>query len=697
MERKVSSLIEENYVMLKSKAKKQCLLCIEDIIDSLKDPSLVGLELLITSHKNSTSDKDIIPSLSVAKNFKSDNITKIYNLNEIVDIVISKQKDPPDKFESLWDEAEKSGLKLLKYEDLNITIALRLESDAFQITDFQKGNLEIIAKSLDLIKRNSLNIWNEYQDQIRNDLISLKKSFSRSKTETLIEFCKFIEKKYSIKTYCFELDSNLENWIDPHSRNIQDRRYPNYCKSIIENSKEKFKYKKPVLGKSKNRYFLIIPFKKDDKDELIDKVILVTSVNSIPQDIPRNIDQYIQYYFNSFLEEVKGKFLSKLQEQIKEFKIHQSVQEGILNIHELLTPTVPSIFNDLLTLTNAFSVTIRLFNPKTNSLDLLFENKKDGVVKHVTKEGINDIPINSNWSVNATAFRNCTHKKPYIYVKDLSRKFIKRKNYCLLYRENAKSEICFPIFFKNVKIGTFNLESPRINGFRNDIEFISNIKRSIDNHISLVYDIHDKSWMANTIKVKQNIHEIKQIINSDDFPPSFRDLIHYYITEMRITSSNRLVKIGNLLNFHSNYLKKLKHYSHYSSLKKGCKINIESPDTEIQDYKLDMLQIIYQNLLDNYRKYGDIERDIISLSQDRNRPFYIKFIVKSSSMIRDDIINKCLIVPFESFSGKEKRIHDGLFIVGMLARHLSGYSYIFNNYETGKSFIYVYIPLEELS
>ena len=120
-------------------------------------------------------------------------------------------------------------------------------------------------------------------------------------------------------------------------------------------------------------------------------------------------------------------------------------------------------------------------------------------------------------------------------------------------------------------------------------------------------------------------------------------------------------------------------------------MRINDPGIVIEKYKMNLLAIMYQNLLDNYRKWGDIERDSVLVHRKKNTNV-LDFVVNSSNRFDENQMKKLLIEPYMTTTNQEDKAHYGMFIIGMIARHLGGYAYVLNKKDRSNSRLIIKIP-----
>ncbi len=228
----------------------------------------------------------------------------------------------------------------------------------------------------------------------------------------------------------------------------------------------------------------------------------------------------------------------------------------------------------------------------------------------------------------------------------------------------------------------------------------------MENHIIALFESNDKQWLARRSRIYQNLHEIKNLINSNYFPQEFTEEIDKYIevNEM-VDRSIEPVKLLTLKKYLEEYIVDYENEitrtvpikairdEMKSEFSFGCKIRIIDTEKQIQCYKMNLIKIMYKNLLDNYRKWGDIERDSVLIHQRKNSN-QLEFIVKSSTLFDEKNIKKLLVEPYTTTTNRKNKAHYGMFIIGMIARHLGGYAYVTNNKKNSVSQLIIQIPIK---
>jgi hypothetical protein len=276
--------------------------------------------------------------------------------------------------------------------------------------------------------------------------------------------------------------------------------------------------------------------------------------------------------------------------------------------------------------------------------------------------------------VNARTFRDRPRGTP-IYEPVLAERRVRRR------RPDAEAELCFPLTYKQTKIGVVNFESPIQHGFDLDVAFVGAVVAAIEQHLVLLLEANDQRGLASRARIQHSLHEIQHIIDEPAFPGDYRARLglHMKVLDGTAFDERRLVPLSELRTFLERYLEEMRTSvglpSIADSLALGCRIFLETPDLHVSSHWMDVTQIIFKNLLDNIREHGDASRDSLTIRQPAFRDgAHISFRLRSSATLPEAEIADMLFTPLR----RSDRLHFGMFLVGAMARYLGGYAHVGN-------------------
>lgn len=169
--------------------------------------------------------------------------------------------------------------------------------------------------------------------------------------------------------------------------------------------------------------------------------------------------------------------------------------------------------------TYAHSVTLRLFNPFSESLECVAECAFASG-KYKAKEP-NAIPITRLDSVNVKTFKEKgPNEYTYVPVMPLLEAGAEIEFYN---PRDSASEICFPIWQMAVPVGTLNLESPRRHAFGGEILFLQSAARLVGDLLHSVNNILPPEAVTQIARINETAHGSLSLTEDPD-PQEMRGL-----------------------------------------------------------------------------------------------------------------------------------------------------------------------------
>lgn len=657
------------------------ILCIDlllPVLDSLKFSDSIMM-LSVRSNKKNT----IIPTLSLLK--KSNQKTIIFSSISEILTQIGADLDIENDYSKIICAIDSSNYSYESSVNKKVLLLFKNKKDLKYIKrmstlfySIRQKSINLLNDSLQLADRNR----KELMTQMTVDICQMTDHFAR-----------FITEKYKINTFPMEFDQDKNSYVCKQECPLEIVQICNKY-NIAEHDKEK-----PIAKTIETHCYIIYPFASTLIKRDVKYILVLDSLNGIPSYVLTNLRYFLNYYFAVYLEKEKNNLIQTLYDKILKLPdiVGKRIEENYsINIQKIIPDFIEPAFDMVLSTTNAFSASFRMYNPAKKSLELVVAKNTN----EVRNQAVNNKHIYITDKANSMVLSTfLSTKKEERYDPDIHSQ---SKNY-LNHRENTKTELCYCIFFKDVAIGTLNFESSIVNAFVNDKSYLKKIRTMLEGFLAFFYESNDKQWMARRSQQYENQHELKNLIKTGHIPENIRTFLAELVTEQNISMSTRSVNLKALSKYRKDYIKKYKDDLDYfpsnlsliknemvENFSHGIKVQITNNNLFIADYKLNMIKIIFKNLLDNYRKHSDIERDSVYVNfNEEDRTLVI--MSRSSRKLKKDLVNKLLN---ESIGANLKK-HDGLFIVGMLTRHLNGYAYAYNDSYTSCSKILVKIPLGE--
>ena len=694
----MSEKLEEVCQEIEQGYTQNFILCMEQLFPALMTPDFANQNVILLSTKIGNGNKEeIIPSLSIYKS-ANDSPSVVLSSNELWSFLEKRSK-----IETTGGEKTKSLTDILKYAvGINFiahyfgeyrTVVLVGQDKHFE----DEGKLNKLARSLFYIRHKSLNLLNDSNQFADKNREELTKQFTEDIHSAVDTISQYIKSNYEVDAFALQYSDKENGWACKQTCpfGITDT-----VNSYIDRTSDEVK---PIAGLSMDKYFIIFPFISTLVRRDLQNLILIQSNRPIPIYIVTNLRYFTNYYFAVYLEERKSDLLENLQK--KTLRLYDEIERMIdsgheINPHEQMRQFLEPAFHLALLATNAFSATLRLYNPESDSLELIYATGSKRVEAASTQD-IDQIPAKDYYKSQVAFVFN--FGKP-----DDDGKYEPNVKGGSTYREhrtNSQSELCFCVFFKQIAVGVLNFESPQKNGFQHDQRFLKKIRSSLESYITALYESNDKQWLSRRSKIYQNLHEIKNVINSDRFPRELTEEIDKYIevneTVDRSVEPVMFLEIKHFRNeYIENYSKELERTAPIKVVRQEmvenfsrmCTISHINPKKTVPQYKLNLMNILYKNLLDNYRKWGNHEKDFVRATVNSSQTKII-FNVISSSLYDENIIKKLLVEPYTTIEQNSNKAHYGMFIIGMIARHLGGYAYVLNKEEQSISQLIIKIPI----
>lgn len=686
------------------------ILCAEDFIPIISSAEWSSLDIIAACHHE---NGNLIPSLCLLKKLEAPQATKAISVNQVHQFVTTgtiasssdarrllKKPVPKDK-ESLIGKARRTGFKVFCYPNHAVVILIRGERYPNQKT------IAAAAASLGRIRHRSLNIINaemrslsDEWSQLQEDLDKLPLPITESKViETFIQFFKI---KYDFELSIIEHDPYENKWKTEHLDGWSSTIFRDiYCDT------EGFSSGVPILGKRQQTYYLFAPVASLRRRIYIKHVLFHRSTQPVSRLIVRRLSAYLDYYYTSFLEHLRQKHnerLGKTSVELYEMALRKPME--IVATQQTATFAIEAL-KLVVSSTNAFSATLRFYDPSRRVLERLVEVTNGDVRKRLLDDETRFIPITASESVNASTFRT-TKRGEYQYIEDLGVRSKKesdeRQKY--RYRINSRSEICFPICYKITAIGTMNFEAPMAGAFnRADIDFLLSIVRAIESHFAVLLEINDKYWLSQRAQLDQNRHELKNEILKLKLPETKRtEILRLIETPTRDMDNAETVALSKIVGYRDDFIRQfmptvagLEEISaeNIKRLRVGCAIDLKDLEIQMSALRMSLMLIVYHNLLLNHGQHGDYNKDSLTVDHSGRFEDPVHFYLKSCSRALDAVTaRRASLAPMISSKhglGEGR----GMLLVGVIARHLGGFVFVANHPERQQFTVEVNIPISE--
>ncbi|WP_146348508.1 hypothetical protein [Falsiphaeobacter marinintestinus] len=403
------------------------------------------------------------------------------------------------------------------------------------------------------------------------------------------------------------------------------------------------------------------------------------------------LNTFAKSFEDIFQKNTKLKLLIRLRKEIRFKSFHgqaSNYKELEQNFLKFMDGIIQEIFK---VIPSCHSLTIRTYDPQTNSLKLLVDGKPHG-----NSEGENrheEIGLREKFeSVNAFTYTTYNSDVDYVYIRNTREPIPREYSELGLYRiisrrEQTLSELCFPFFFSETVIGTINLEAREKRAFDEDLEYLYALKHTIEEKYRSLFSFSDVNWIRQLSKVTDPLHEIVNHLESDFFNAEQKELLQNLLISPVAGTSGGVedVRGSELLDLIGKRVDKLypnEECSLVSSLKGMVRLSGAVP-TRVGADIFEGIWTIIRNLMSNTINHSPIFRrdekyiisDLIRIDfgrrESRRDEIRVKYI--TYGLIPEEVAETAGLMPIESHDAADKPLHFGLYGLGLITRALGGY------------------------
>jgi hypothetical protein len=421
--------------------------------------------------------------------------------------------------------------------------------------------------------------------------------------------------------------------------------------------------------------------------------------------------------------------LSRLQEG---FPLDQQDTHQIANSSNKLSGSarlrefVLSVLNEVMYTTSAHSVSLRLYDPKTQTLAV--EALADPDAKNNEGVGL-PIPLKNNGqtSVAAFIFLNGGPKLPYVYLKRLSkprswqikgRSKVRHSTFIpeeykllgllapLITRPTTRSEICFTLLKdthspgpNNLAFGTLNLEAPFPSAFDNDIPYLRLVNHGIERLYNSVADGFDHRWLISNGAWSDAIHELWGLIeDKQSFTPEQERRLLAILPQRSQLWTDEPTNLQALrdkvlawaeVRYGSNEEQKNK------SITEMIKFD-HLTDCLVKNTFFESAFVILRNIIQNVVKHGEYMEDLLFIDDRKwfgaSTRSCLRIHYQSFKPVGDAVIESLGKTPIQL---ENKRIAYGMYNVGLLTRLLGGNLHVYDPGTKTRFVIEIHLPYEQ--
>ncbi len=366
--------------------------------------------------------------------------------------------------------------------------------------------------------------------------------------------------------------------------------------------------------------------------------------------------------------------------------------------------------NDVFSVLNCHSFTIRMYNPAHNSLQLFAyasTMSADGDDRRQKEEREHIVLSSFRTSVNAFTFLVGSERGEYTYIRNLNVSIPEQYRDLGLesayqVRPHSRSEICFPFRFGNTVIGTLNLESSAANGFDDDIEFLLSLKSSLEILYRSYFEAFDLDWYRILTKFADPLHELENYLDTDLFSDDQKYILRdLFIKQEEKFKNNNSHSIDSIIPWFKQWVRE--YYSEETDDLLNEVLGIVEFNLingfNVQSSTFYAITAIIRNLIKNIEDHSNIRRDkIIIANSARYRSEqvsenYLRIRLKTYGYFEAGVLDSLCFRPILKSTSKGTSRHYGAYILGLLARSVGGFV-VLDQHENGYPVIIEFsIPL----
>jgi hypothetical protein len=586
--------------------------------------------------------------------------------------------------------------------------------------------LEKTIYSINTTIDNSLNSKNESIKKTQNFINFARENntYDLSLEKTLINISRTFEVKYGSGSSkeitdirVFKHDNSNNSWCllhgndDSYIHNMVQTKIEKIYNNRSNDAYLSYEGRMPITFKDDDCYHLLVPVAKSYEKIYFRYIFLITHKKPIDEFVLTNLNSLISDYFNRFIESEKFALLSNLQSIA--LNVSLSEQNSKLNDTkkqledkdndslECLRILTTYAFKEVVNISNAYSATMRLYDPSKGALILFVDcfNTEESDGEPGTDLLFSDFKSGENGkSINCQVFTKTEMSGKAIYATN------QRVKQAIKRRPQTVAELCMPLYYKLVKIGTVNFESPIKNGFDSechlpiaedhtvnirDDSFLYSVKIMLENYYALLRERNDTKYLSRFLNRESNFHDLKNIIGSKGDLNNQRTEILRLLGNIRTLNEINQNSVSSLA-----CIKKLKDqiieerkknagdFAEDIYKQKELRIILNKPlmdnpeKYQITSRTEGIIKDIYKNLLVNFLNYSSASDGDTLLALYDEKTGFLRFnqISKKPMPKLDNNLMQYFETPISMKTSEyEAKTKSGLFIVGALVRQLGGY------------------------
>lgn len=696
---------------IRRKAVEGQALLIEDAISA----SFIIPDVAYPFYAICIHEKKIIPSLSFAV---VDGVTILFSrASHIIDSLSEHEISlSPLKCPEYYGLIERDGAMFIYKNDGASNISA--------IHDF----IEIF----NLIKKSTLQYKNIYNERISLEGRNLRSELVSSASFDIYDLCRYIVNNQQIIAYPFHalpdntlLAVNGQKQIG-YSEAEHHEIELHFNSKCAQRTKDCLDTGRPVSGHSEDlaagSYYIIFPLTNTwslNQKTHVKNAIIAISTKHFDHDIIDIVMEYCSQFTSNKYFSLRTKTMLLAHNTLISPDSFPAVS-GADDFMAQIQSFASDMLNRIISTTNAFSATLRVFDPSTKSLRKVSE-ATDDIGKRDVKNTLHeeDSLSVSSWHtrVNAFTFRTGGVAFNFVYLPNLytdndgddSKK--RKKNSIpkayrkaglqdwLQMRKKSKAELCIPVLCGSVPFGVINIESQIPHAFDDDIDYLCAIASSVGGYYTNALIKNDREWLRQRMVEFDGRHELRQYCDLNLLPKETISILNDTIFKYSVDGNSKIecgdIEFLYIINKHSEWIDSV--YAVHTEERRATIKNILrshiAANTIASIDTGDVILSIIKNFTHNVVRKGDIERDTAIIyytegaDEDKAGIFCIRLI--ANKWFDRAAFEAATISPLRD---RKDRLHYGLFLIGVLTRMHGGSVSIGGNPDNGSVVIECRLP-----
>lgn len=251
-------------------------------------------------------------------------------------------------------------------------------------------------------------------------------------------------------------------------------------------------------------------------------------------------------------------------------------------------------------------------------------------------------------------------------------------------RPNTQSEICLPLRYHRVPIGTINVEAPIPDVFDDHLDFLYAIRDYVEEAYEKTLGHNDVRSLSKQVAIHAAVHELDQYL--DLSPPVFsgeQQAILKGLFNLRSIEENRLTDLRVWLLQWAQHAYANQSAETIEKIVNLVQVRSISPD-RISAIQWSGIQFLLKNLVQNIVSHGSIEPGEGNSIVVDDRPLYgagprdfLRISSKQTAIRDQHILDRVCVAPILSRSGGARY---GMLLIGMITKTLGGQVFMGRNH-----------------